>query len=310
MSSNVPSFIAEHIPRRPVEPRKPPAYTEEPPPYSTEMPESHFRPFTVTGQAVPYNQRYRTPVPQNYGQLGNTTAQSHQDRTAQGPQTSGVNSQNRNNAAAGLRRSGAREPEEDNSQSTAELPGVPTRQPPPAYATIEMQAQSQRRRRFIQTPTTINESTSEETETISSQNVESNIQTQDGEVLIPSRGITQNGISANRQTDNMSNSNVSVPGYIGTDPHLRSSHSSTQRQNTQNSIASESVSVQPGRNSVAMETGGSSRMVSSVSRIRSRQTVTPGIQQRNQIASRRQAASSLRPTTEINYSEIEELACL
>ena len=271
------------------------------------MPESHFRPFTVTGQAVPYNQRYRTPVPQNYGQLGNTTARSHQERTAQGAQTSGVNSQNRNNAAAGLRRSGAREPEVGNSQSTAELPGVPTRQPPPAYATIETQAQSQRRRRFIQTPTTINESTSEETETISSQNVESNIQTQDGEVLIPSRGITQNGISANRQTDNMSNSNVSVPGYICTDPHLRSSHSSTQRQNTPNSIVS--ASLQPGRNSVAMENGGSSRMVSSVSRIRSRQTITPGVQQRNQIASRRQA-SSLRPTTEINNSEIEELACL
>ena len=272
------------------------------------MPESHFRPFTVTGQAVPYNQRYRTPVPQNYGQPGNTTARSHQDRTAQGAQTSGVNSQNRNSAAAGLRRSGAREPEVGNSQSTAELPGVPTQQPPPAYATLEAQAQSQRRRRFIQTPTTINESTSEETETISSRNVESNIQTQNGEVLIPSRSVmTQNGISANRQTDNMSNSNVSVPGYVGTDPQLRSSHSSTQRLNTQNSIVSESL--QPGRNSVAMENGGSSRMVSSVSRIRSRQTITPGVQQRNQIASRRQA-SSLRPTTEINNSEIEELACL
>ncbi|WAR01032.1 hypothetical protein MAR_025404 [Mya arenaria] len=54
-----------NAPRRVVEPPKPPAYISAPPEYSEEMPESHFRPATVTGH-VPANQRYRaTPMPPN-----------------------------------------------------------------------------------------------------------------------------------------------------------------------------------------------------------------------------------------------------
>lgn len=46
-----------------MEPPKPPPYISAPPEYSEQMPESHFRPQTVTGH-LPANQRFRaTPVP-------------------------------------------------------------------------------------------------------------------------------------------------------------------------------------------------------------------------------------------------------
>ncbi|KAH3830178.1 hypothetical protein DPMN_103417 [Dreissena polymorpha] len=53
----------ENVIRRVFEPPKPPEYVLSPPEYSEEMPESHFRPPTVSGRA-PANRRFRaTPFP-------------------------------------------------------------------------------------------------------------------------------------------------------------------------------------------------------------------------------------------------------
>lgn len=54
---------AMNAPRVPgVEPPKPPSYVSAPPDYSEDMPESHFRPPTVSGH-ISYNQRFRGTTP-------------------------------------------------------------------------------------------------------------------------------------------------------------------------------------------------------------------------------------------------------
>lgn len=113
------------MPRVPggVEPRKPPEYVSSPPVYSVEMPESHYRPVTVTGH-VNSNQRFRgvTPVPQR-GTIATTRTNAGQANT--------------------------------NLQSfrSLQIPGAVHNDAPPAYSEFARgQTPAHRRQRFITTP--------------------------------------------------------------------------------------------------------------------------------------------------------------
>lgn len=117
-----------NAPRNPgVEPPKPPSYISAPPAYSEEMPESHFRPPTVSGH-IPYNQRFRgtTPVPRAPVQ-GSVHVTSI---------------------------SGSHPTTHSRSFRTTHIPGAVEIEAPPPYTEFARgrTPADRRRRRFIQTP--------------------------------------------------------------------------------------------------------------------------------------------------------------
>ncbi|XP_045216931.2 uncharacterized protein LOC123566688 [Mercenaria mercenaria] len=117
-----------NAPRVPgVEPPKPPSYVSAPPAYSEEMPESHFRPATVTGN-IPYNQRFRgtTPLPRRVA-----------------------------HASISMTSASGRHPETNNPRSlrNVQIPGAIEVEAPPPYSEFARgQTPANRRRRFIQSP--------------------------------------------------------------------------------------------------------------------------------------------------------------
>ena len=307
------SCFAGNIPRRPVEPRKPPTYTDEPPPYSSEMPESHFRPITVTGHFIPYNQRYRTPVMQHSGQQNNTSTINYQNQSVHSTQI--YNSQNRNDIADGVRRARVGiMPEESSQEITTQLPGVPTNQQSPTYSeNPNAQILAQRRRRFIQSPPNLNDNYNEQTlasegsEIALSRTATNKMEASDSVISTAAQtGSRQVEMVPNRQTQHISNTSALAVAYTRPQSVFNSTY--TQGQNMQQPIA-ESIIRQQAGHLMITEQGGNSRMEPAISRARSRQIVTSDTLQRNQIISRRQT-STQRQTAGPQGSEIEELACL
>lgn len=73
----------QQYPRVPAEPPKPPTYIEAPPAYSEDLPESHFRPVTVTGGHLPiYNQRFSmAQLRQERHRITTTTSNNNNNNT-------------------------------------------------------------------------------------------------------------------------------------------------------------------------------------------------------------------------------------
>lgn len=125
MNKSLTVYFVISAPRVPgVQPPKPPSYVSAPPAYSEEMPESHFRPATVTGN-VPYNQRFRGT---------NQAVRENGQGTVSMTTTSG-----RHPAARSFR--------------NMQIPGsIDVEAPPPYTEFARGQTPAHRRRRFIRTP--------------------------------------------------------------------------------------------------------------------------------------------------------------
>lgn len=305
----------DYIPRRPAEPRKPPTYIEAPPPYSSEMPESHYRPITVTGHHLSYNQRFRTPTMQNYGRHANAVTTTHHGSvpTVHVTQNSRRNHEHRNQVQR-ISVSTIQEGHESGTQqSRAQLPGTRGYGPPPAYSeSTRSQSPGRRRRRFIQTPpppnltaTTPTES-QEETEPSRTQTPANHVENSNSEnSLSPARHdiVTsrQSGRIANTQdeeTNNLVSSSQALSTQVRTPSDLNSMHADRQTHSN-TPVTSLSIARQQIRNS---------NMETAVARARSRQMATP-VTTHNQAISRRHIENT-RPITEASNTDIEELACL
>lgn len=119
-----------HTPRLVAEPPKPPSYVSAPPAYSEEMPESHFRPPTVSGYNNPCNQRFM-PL----------TVRTINTATSGTARVSATNS------------SGQFPIRAENISNRGIIQGiVPTESPPPYREFIRGQTPAHRRQRFIRTP--------------------------------------------------------------------------------------------------------------------------------------------------------------
>ena len=318
-------FIADNIPRRPAEPRKPPEYTEQPPPYSSEMPESHYRPVTVAANYFNYNTRYRTPAMQNYPQnrRQNQSGTTNNSGTVHGSQAS------QNNAGTRTRRIGvAGLPGNNDQQQDTQLPGAPMPERPPTYTEQpNNQTETQRRRRFIQTPPrgpvvtegdntvlgTVSELSSSDT------TVTSNEQSETRQSFLATQSSTVNNVR-NQNTNNGANiintqisqpTNAVIIGQVQTQSDLNRMLNAPTPQTHQRAVIGQSNTRQHVQGQASLETA--------VSRARNRQSVrtvtpqrnlvTPRSPQRHQVISVRHA-DNLRTTTDANNADIEELACL
>lgn len=305
----------DYIPRRPAEPRKPPTYTEAPPPYSSEMPESHYRPITVTGHHLSYNQRFRTPTMQNYGRHGNAVTTNHHglDPTLHVTQNSRRNNEHRNQVQR-ISVSTIQGHENGAQQSRTQLPGIPAYGPPPAYSeTARGQSPGRRRRRFIQTPpppnvtANIPTETQEETEMSRTRTNANNVERSNAEnSLSPARhdivSSRQSGGIANThdaETNNLVSASQALSTQARTSSDLNSVHTDGRTHHSNTPVASLPV---------VRQQMGHSNMETAVARARSRQMATP-VTTHNQAISRRHIENT-RPITETSNTDIEELACL
>lgn len=126
-------------------PPKPPAYVAAPPAYSEEMPESHYRPPTVSGsynqRSGPHNQR-----PGPYNQTSGPYNQRFRGATP-GPHAHAQNSISVTNV------SGRHPMVNTNSFRNVQIPGsIEVEAPPPYTEHARRHTPAHRRRRFIRTP--------------------------------------------------------------------------------------------------------------------------------------------------------------
>lgn len=295
-----------------MEPRKPPEYTEAPPPYSSEMPESHFRPVTVSGHYLPYNQRFRTPVMQNYPHH-NRTITTNYSGFISGSRDS-MNPPNRHHARR-IGVVGIPAIQEGGSQpSQVELPGAPISGPPPTYLErVNPQVEAQRRRRFITTPPqthtvtmTVSEIPHEHTSESSNRR---SVVRQSSESSVTTEDTTQSRHETTESRNDTASSLYCVTTTAGRQNNSNAASISHRVPETNDiTVMSQMQTIsQYASDSNSRQQRGLLSMEAAVSRARSRQI--------NREAAPLQAVSrrhtgNLPIVNDADHSDVEQLACL